>query len=199
MEIINSKQLEELIESKDFFSKVMSLNEVLSLSNTAISRAFELLQEADSDNRMVVSEIIFNVISNARKLEDDLICLYNETNDEDLRFDIAIILMETGNLSVKNDLINFIREGEIDKAIEAAIRLSKFKIKEAIEPIQNRLLSCTNDQLEQISHLIDALDGLGGKVPKELNTRLSELELPWHLKIRFENPGLFKSSKGGLK
>lgn len=197
MEIINSKQLEELIESKDFFSKVMSLNEVLSLSNTATTRAFDLLQKADSDNRMVVSEIIFNVINNAKKLESALTALYHTTDDEGLRFDIAVILMETGNLSVKDDLIDFVREGEIDKAITAAFELSKFKIKEALKPIQDRLLSCTDDQLDQISSLIDSLEGLGGRVPEELNTRLSELELPWHLKIRFENPGLFKPSEGG--
>ncbi len=185
MEIINAKQLEELLDSKDFFSKIILLNKILSLSTSMTSITFDLLKEVEANH--TVSEVIFGIINNAKKLENELTKLYHTTSNEDLRFNIAVILIETGNLSVKNDLVKIVREGEINKATTAAFELSKFKIEEAIEPIQNRLLSCTEDQMEHMSSLIDSLGSLGGKVPRELKTKLSKLEIPWHLKSRLNS------------
>jgi hypothetical protein len=179
---INLNQIREEIIQGDIDTKIELLNNLSETFKILSQNLINIIQK--SENKMLISDITYNILNNSKILEKSLENTFRSSNDKVLCYWVGIILLEMGNQIAKPYLLDVIENGTIDNAIFAAVKLSKFDITDAIKPIQNRLLHYDYNDLEYISPLLDSLEKLNGHIPTELINKLKSIDLPWHLSIR---------------
>ena len=81
-------------------------------------------------------------------------------------------------------------------AILAAQHLAKAGIKDAIDPICDRLRNSKSEEIDLITGLLDALSELNQELPQDLWERFTDKNIAWQIKTIVQEKFLYKIIKG---
>ncbi len=189
MSKVNLNSLIENLDSKQIDQQIPAIEEATNILETLAIKAVESLK--DSSNRFLVAERLSRfgsiIIPHLEKL-------LKQSNDSEVQILVSLVLLQLHSQVGVPVLLNAIKNDE-EYAILAAQHLAKVEIKSAIEPIcgqlrwlavRDRLKNSKIEEIDLIVSLLDSLNKLDGKLPKELLIKFNRVNIPWQIKTKLE-------------
>lgn len=176
---LNLNSVMEDLGTTQVEKQVPALEQAAEIVNSVAREAVETLRRGP--NRFLVAERLKRLGS---VVVPHLEKLLKESDDAETRILAAIVLLQFDSTVGLPYLLDAVTKDE-DYAGLVVEHLAKVGIKEAIEPIINRLRNCELKQVDLVVSLLDALAKLGGILPSDLQLRLSAADVPWQISTMY--------------
>lgn len=181
MKVINNLDLlMDNLDSTQVEKQIPAIEEARIIVNTLAMKAVESLQT--SSNRFLVAERL-NCFGSI--IIPHLEKLLQESGDSEVQILASLVLLQLNSKIGVSFLLDAIKNDD-EYAILAAQHLAKAEIKDAIEPICDRLRNSNLEEIDLIVSLLDSLNKLDVKLPQDLLQRFSFDEIPWQIKTKLE-------------
>ncbi|MEM7594732.1 MAG: HEAT repeat domain-containing protein [Cyanobacteria bacterium P01_A01_bin.83] len=180
---MSQTKLDSLIENLDsqqIEHQIPAIEETANIVETLAKKAVAALE--NSPNRFLVAERLnrFGSI-----IVPDLEQLLESSTNSEVKILASLVLLQLGSKAGVAILLNTIRDDE-EYAILAARHLAQAGIKDAIDPICDRLKSASLEEVDLIVSLLDALNKSNGKLPQDLIQSFSSDNVSWQIKTKLE-------------
>ena len=176
----NLDSVMEDLDSNQVEKQVSALEQATEIVNFLAIKAVEALKRGP--NRFLVAERL-NLLGSV--VVPHLEKLLKSSDNSETRILAALVLLELDSRVGVPCLLDAVAKDE-DYAGLVARHLAKEGIKEAIEPIINRLRNCELQEVDLGVSFLDALAKLGGEIPLELRQRLIAADVPWQIRTMIE-------------
>jgi hypothetical protein len=177
----NLNSVLEDLETTQIEKQVPALEQAVDIVNTIAIQAVDALRK--SPNRFLVAERLKRLGS---VIVPHLEKLFQESHDSETQILAALVLLQFNSRAGIPCLLDAVTQDE-NYAGLVAEHLAKLGIKEAIEPILNRLRNCHLKEVDLVVNLLDSLAKLGGVLPSDLQQRLSAADIPWQIRTMYQN------------
>ena len=107
--------------------------------------------------------------------------LIDRSKNSEVKILAALVLLQQNSKAGISVLLNAI-EGDLEYAALAAQHLATAGIKDAIEPICERLRNSKLEEIDLIVSLLDSLKKLDAQLPQDLLQRFNTNDTPWQIK-----------------
>jgi len=156
--------------------QVPALEQAVDIVDSIAIQAVAALRK--SPNRFLVAERLKRFGS---VIVPHLEKLFQESDDSETQILAALVLLQFNSRVGVPCLLDAVTQDK-DYAGLVAEHLAKLGIKEANEPILNRLRTCHLKEVDLVVNLLDALAKLGGILPSDFQQRLSAADVPWQIR-----------------
>lgn len=161
--------------------QVPALEQAVEIVDSIAIQAVAALRK--SPNRFLVAERLKRLGS---VVVPHLEKLFQESDNSETQILAALVLLQFNSRVGIPCLLDAVTQDK-EYAGLVAEHLAKLGIKEAIEPILNRLRTCHLKEVDLVVNLLDALAKLGGILPSDLQQRLSAADVPWQIRTMYQN------------
>ena len=180
---MSQTKLDSLIENLDSQQieyQIPAIEETANIVEALAKKAVAALE--NSPNRFLVAERLNRFGSIIVPHVEQL--LQSSTNSE-VKILASLVLLQFNSKAGVAILLNAIRDDE-EYAVLAARHLAQTGIKDAIEPICDRLRSSDPEEIDLVVSLLDSLKKLNAELPQELFQRFSSKSVSWQIKAELE-------------
>lgn len=185
---MSQTKLDSLIENLDsqqIEQQIPAIEETASIIDILLKKAVAALE--NSSNRFLVAERLNRFGSIVVPHLEQL--LKSSTNSE-VKILASLVLMQLNSKTGVSILLNAIRDDE-EYAILAAQHLAQAGIKDAVEPICDRLKSSSLEEIDLIVSLLDSLNKLNVNLPQDILQHFNTNNVSWQIKTMLEEQCLF--------
>lgn len=180
MSQVNLNSLIKDLDSKQRERQILAIEEATRLVETLAIKAVASLQI--SSNKYLVAE---RLTAFGSIIIPHLEKLLNESTDLEVQILASLVLLQLNSKTGVPFLLGAIKEDKHYAGL-AAQHLAEAEIKDAIEPICDRLRSSNFEEIDLIVSLLDSLNKLNSKLPSDLLQRFSSDSIPWQVKTKIE-------------
>ncbi len=174
------------LDSTEIAKQIPAVEESVTIVDGLAIKAVEALQ--NSSNPFLVAERLnrFGSI-----IVPHLEKLLQESNNSEVNILASLVLLQLNSQVGIPFLLAAIKNDE-EYAMLAAQHLAKAGIKDAIDPICDRLKNSKLEEIDLIVSLLDALSKLNDKLSKDLLQSFISADSPWQIKTIFKEQFLHK-------
>jgi hypothetical protein len=177
------KALSKLL-SNDYLTTIEGLDELIDIFNHVSEVIINvLIKNSDS---LFIAERVFSLNELLFKRLNDL---FYQSTDEDLKFNIALILFEKKFQYplIRKYLIDTLKSSDISKISLAISKLASANDDEIFHYVVDRItemniINLNFDQIDMVVILLDNLRKLTDKIPVSILPKLLSPDLPWQIK-----------------
>lgn len=180
MSKVNLNSLIEDLDSQQIEQQISAIEETVNIIETLAKRAVAALE--NSPNRFLVAERLnrFGSI-----IVPHLEQLLDKSKNSEVKILASLVLLQQNSQAGISILLNAI-ESDREYAVLAAQNLATAEIKDAIEPICDRLRNSNLAEIDLIVSLLDSLNKLNAKLPQDLYQSLSTDNVPWQIETKLK-------------
>ena len=176
MSVINLNLVMNDLDSTQINKQIPAVEEAATIVEELAIKAVQSL--LNSSNPFLVAERLnrFGSI-----IVPHLEKLLQESSNSEVNILASLVLLQLNSKVGIPFLLAAIKDDD-EYAILAAQHLSKVGIKDAIEPICDRLGNSKLEEIDLILGLLDALSEIDGKLPEDLLQSFIAINSPWQIK-----------------
>ncbi len=176
MKVVNLNLLMKDLDSTEIAKQIPAVEESVTIVDGLAIKAVEALQ--NSSNPFLVAERLnrFGSI-----IVPHLEKLLQESNNSEVNILASLVLLQLNSQVGIPILLAAIKDDK-EYAILAAQHLAKAEVKDAIEPICDRLRNSKFEEIDLIVSLLDDLSKLSNKLPEDLLQSFLAIDSPWQIK-----------------
>jgi HEAT repeat protein len=176
MSQIDVDLLLKALESSEVEKQVLAVEKAGEIVNYIAVKTVETFRK--SPHRFLIAERLYHLGS---VVVPPLEQLLKESDNSETSILAAVILLKFGSKLGVSCLLDAVAKNEEYSSL-AASSLAAAGIKEAIEPMINRLKSCDLKNVDLAIGLLDALENLQSEIPSDLRDRLIAEDTPWQIR-----------------
>jgi hypothetical protein len=176
MSKVNLNSLIENLASQKIEQQIPAIEETANIIETLAKKAVEALE--NSSNRFLLAERLNRFGSIIIPYLEQLLA---RSNNSEVKILAALVLLQQNSKAGVPILLNAIRSDR-EYAGLSAQHLATVGIKDAINPICDRLRHSELQEIDLIVSLLDSLSKLDAELPQDLLKRFSADNIPWQIK-----------------
>ncbi|MFB2968097.1 hypothetical protein ACE1CD_03935 [Aerosakkonema sp. BLCC-F183] len=164
------------LQSSDAEGQLIAVEQAGKIVNFLAVQTIEAFRK--SQHRFLMAERLYHLGS---VVVPPLEKLLKESDNSETSILAAVILLRFGSKLGVSCLLEAVAKDEEYPCL-AATSLAAAGIKEAIDPMINRLRSCDINNIDLAIGLLNALEDLGSEIPSDLRDRLTAEDVAWQIR-----------------
>ena len=176
MSKVNLNSLIENLDSQQIEQQIPAIEETANIIETLAQKAVAALE--NSSNRFLVAERLNRFGSIVTPHLEQLL---DRAKNSEVKILAALVLLQQNSKVGISVLLSAIKSDR-EYAGLAAQHLATARIKDAIQPICDRLRNSNLKEIDLIVSLLDSLKKLDTELPQDLLKRFSADDTPWQIK-----------------
>jgi len=173
----NIDQIKEKLSSDKIEVKIKAIDDIHGLISDMIQLVIDSF--VNVKDRLFIAERVYN-LSNI--VDDKLDILFTQTDDEDLKFYIAIIRLMSNEKSYSEYLLFYVMSDNASKALFSANKLADANVTQVVPLIIDKITKLDTIHYDYIVSYITVLKKMDVPIPEELRQKLSSPDTPWQIK-----------------
>lgn len=176
MSQIDADFLLKNLESSEIEKQVVAVEQAGEIVNYIAIKTVEAFKK--SQHRFPIAERLYSLGS---VVVPPLEKVLQESDNSETSILAAVILLRFGSKLGVSCLLDAVAKDEEYSSL-AASSLAAAGVKEAIDPMINRLRSCDLKNVDLAIGLLGALEDLQSEIPSDLRSRLTAEDTPWQIR-----------------